>query len=294
MAGKRSGPDATPGRNLAVPLQKAKRRVAEAADGGRLPASMLCVLDHLAAGLPPGPRSLLILYGRHGHDGGCGIWPGLRALSRELRTSPVTLRDWRNDLQDAHLIERLPRKAPHGTDLLRLGPCEDCQPQRDSMRSRCRDCQRDSLQHAETEWWAAQRDYMQSRKKRRELQGVPAASPVGADHRPPAASPDGDGSQRPPTEDSRTPAPPGSGGRSRPAPRNPPTARRQAAESAFNPTIPGTTAKQPAAGIIIAFKAGSPSPSDRGKPSTLLYAATPSAATRGPSSNPGDARRSSA
>jgi hypothetical protein len=134
-------------------------------DGGRprLPACMLCVLDHLASGLPPGPRALLTLYGRHAHDAGCGIYPGLRSLSRELRASPVTLREWRDELQDRRLVERLPRKGPHGADLLRLGPCPAC-PQRDSMQSRCRACQRDSLQHAETEWWAAQRDSMQSRK----------------------------------------------------------------------------------------------------------------------------------
>jgi hypothetical protein len=142
----------------------------------RLPACMLCVLDHLAAGLPPGPRSLLIVYGRHAHDGGCGIWPGLRSLSRELRTSPVTLRQWRDWLQDRHLIERLPRKGPHGTDLLRLGPCDHCQRQRDSMQSRCEACQRDSLQHAEPEWWAVQRDCMESRKP--VLQVVPTATPV--------------------------------------------------------------------------------------------------------------------
>jgi hypothetical protein len=132
----------------------------------RLPACMLCVLDHLGSGLPPGPRALLILYGRHAHDAGCGSYPGLRSLSEQLHTSPVTLREWRDWLQDRRLIERLPRKAPHGGDLVRLGPCPDdaCRRQRDRMQSRCERCQRDSLQHAEPEWWATQRDYMQSRK----------------------------------------------------------------------------------------------------------------------------------
>jgi hypothetical protein len=85
---------------------------------------MRCVLDHLAPGLPPLPQALLIRYGRHAHDAGCGIYPGLRLLSRELRTSPVTLRQARDWLQERRHIERLPRSGPHGTDLLRLGPCD--------------------------------------------------------------------------------------------------------------------------------------------------------------------------
>jgi hypothetical protein len=173
--GKRRGPALQPGPSSTVPLQKVKRSVAHGRDGKpRLPDCMLCVLDHLAAGLAPGPRALLICYGRHAHDAGCGIYPGLRSLSAELRTSPVTLREWRDELQKQRLIERLPRKGPHGADLIRLGRCDACR-QRDSMQSRCRACQRDSLQHAETEWWTAQRDYMES-QKRRELQAVPAKS----------------------------------------------------------------------------------------------------------------------
>ena len=162
--GKRRGPASHRAPTDDRLLRKVKRSVAHGRDGKpRLPDCMLCVLDHLAAGLAPGPRALLILYGRHAHDGGCGIYPGLRSLSAELRTSPVTLREWRDELQDRRLIERLPRKGPHGADLIRLGRC-DAHRQRDSMQSRCERCQRDNLQHAEPEWWAAQRDYMQSRK----------------------------------------------------------------------------------------------------------------------------------
>jgi hypothetical protein len=124
---------------------------------------MLCVLDHLSAGLPPGPRSLLVLYGRHGHDAGCGIWLGMRTLKVELCSSHDTIRAWRDELQACRLIERLPRKGKHGADLLRLGRCDDC-PQRASMQARCRACQRAGLQHAETEWWAAQRTWMQAQK----------------------------------------------------------------------------------------------------------------------------------
>jgi hypothetical protein len=156
----------------------------------RLPMpAMLCVLDHLSPGLPVGPQLLLDRYGRRAHDPGCGIWPGLRFLSRETRTSPVTLRQWRDYLQDLHRIERLPRKGPHGADLTRLGPCPDdaCRRQRDRMQSRCEDCQRDNLQHAETQWWQAQRDYMQSRK--REIQGEPWETPVARG--PHDAGPDG-------------------------------------------------------------------------------------------------------
>jgi hypothetical protein len=165
-------------------------RIREQHDSSRrLPACMLCVLDHLAPGLPPGPQALLIRYGRHAHDGGCGMYPGLRSLSRDLRASPVTLRRWRADLQARGLVHRLPRAGPRGADLLRLGPCDHC-PQRDCMQSRCERCQRDSLQHAESEWWAAQRDSMQSQKGLR-LQRVPAATPATPASWPAAASPNG-------------------------------------------------------------------------------------------------------
>jgi hypothetical protein len=157
----------------------------------RLPECMFCVHDHLAPGLPAGPPALLTRYARHAHDAGCGIWPGLRLLSRELRASPVTVRQWRDWLQERRLIQRLPRAGPHGTDLLRLGTCDDCR-QRDSMQSRCERCQRDNLQHAEVEWWAAQRDFMESQKRKRR-QVVLAAAATSAGSRPAAASPNGDG-----------------------------------------------------------------------------------------------------
>jgi hypothetical protein len=164
-------------------------------DKRRLPDCMLCVLDHLTRGLPPGPRSLLVCYARHAHDAGCGIYPSLRRLGPELRTSPVTLRQWRTDLQDRGLIERLPRAAPRGADLLRLGPCPEACSQRDSMQARCKTCECDNLKRAESVWWAAQRDYMQSRKSR-ELQAVPAGTTRGTDEAAAVRSPEGDGTGR--------------------------------------------------------------------------------------------------
>jgi hypothetical protein len=225
---------------------------------------MRCVLDHLAPGLPPLPQALLIRYARHAHDPGCGIYPGLRSLSQALRTSPVTLRKARDWLQQRRLIQRLPRAGPYGADLLRLGPCEDCR-QRDSMQSRCERCQRDNLQHAEPEWWAAQRDSMQSQKPL--LQVVPTGTPVSRGREPAAASPNGDGragaSRRPPDT---------------------PSGRRPAADAAFNPS---NQAREAAAGAVLPFKADRPLPSDHGEPSTPLYAAAPSAATGGPVLHPG-------
>jgi hypothetical protein len=172
--GKRRGPAAAPGptrNDLSVVTSSLPR----GRDGKpRLPACMLCVVDHLASGLTVGPRALLIVYGRHAHDGGCGIWLGQRSLKQELQASHDTIRVWRDDLLDRELIERLPRRGPHGADLLRLGPCDRCgRHQRASIQARCGKCQRAGLQHAEDEWGEAQRAYMEARK-RRELQGVPA------------------------------------------------------------------------------------------------------------------------
>jgi hypothetical protein len=219
----------------------------------RLPECMLCVLDHLAPGLPPGPQALLIRYGRHAHDGGCGIWPGLRSLSRELRASPVTLRQWRADLQARGLVHRLPRAGPHGADLLRLGPCEHC-PQRDSMQSRCERCQRDSLQHAETEWWAAQRDCMQSQKILN-LQEATAAALACAGSPPAAASPNGA------TRHS------GSAG-----PSSRPADRRQSKQKATTSFLPGPAA----------------SPTDDREPTAPHHVAAPAASTGDPVLHPGD------
>jgi hypothetical protein len=156
---------------------------------------MLCVLDHLAPGLPVGPQALLIRYGRHAHDAGCGIYPGLVLLKQELRASTDTLRKWRDELQDRRLIERLPRVGPRGADLLRLGRCDYCR-QRTAMQVRCPACQRTGLLHAETEWWAAQRTCMAVQKVL-EVQVEPAATPDLLDgqaapgaHRQPADNPD--------------------------------------------------------------------------------------------------------
>lgn len=202
----------------------------------RLPTCMLCVLDHLAPGLPPGPQALLIRYARYAHDVGCGSYPGLRGLSHDLRTSHDTLQKWRDELWlERRLIDRLPRVAPKGGDLIRLR-CKQCQ--RAPMQARCIECQRANLQHAESEWSdALQRARMQA-QKRRALQAMRAATPVRTRRRPATPSPIGDG---------RTGTDAGS--------RTPSGARRQAAELAFNPSIPGTTAKQAAAGTIVPFQA---------------------------------------
>jgi hypothetical protein len=143
-------------------------------------------------GLPPGPQALLIRYARHAHDAGCGSYPGLRGLKRDLRTSHDTLQKWRDDLfLERRLIDRLSRVAPRGGDLIRLR-CDQCQ--RAPMQARCGQCQRANLQHTETEWSdALQRARMQA-QKRRALQAVPAATPVSTRSRPAAASPNG---QRP-------------------------------------------------------------------------------------------------
>jgi hypothetical protein len=230
----------------------------------RLPECMRCVLDHLAPGLPPLPQALLIRYGRHAHDPGCGIYPGLRSLSRDLRTSPATLRKARDWLVERRRIQRLPRAGPHGADLLRLGPCDHCC-QRDCMESRCEVCQRVNLQHAESEWWAAQRDSMQSQKPL--LQVVPIGTPVSRGSGPAAASPNGDGragaSRRPPDT---------------------PSGRRQAADAASNPS---NQAREARAGAVLPFKADRPLPPDHGEPSTPLYVPAPSATTGGPVLHPG-------
>src|SRR5215216_6179342 len=87
----------------------------------RLPTCMLCVHDHLTPGLPPGPQALLARYARHAHDAGCGSYPGLRRLSHDLRASHDTLQKWRDELWlERRLIDRLPRVAPKGGDLIRL------------------------------------------------------------------------------------------------------------------------------------------------------------------------------
>jgi hypothetical protein len=228
----------------------------------RLPECMRCVLDHLAPGLAPGPQALLIRYARHAHDPGCGITVGQRRLSRELRASPVTLRGWREELQDRGLIQRLPRAGPKGTDLVRIGPCDDCR-QRDSMQLRCERCQRVNLQHAEPEWWAAQRDSMQSQKP--VLQVVPTGTPVSRGGGPAAASPNGDGA------------------RGAPPPRAP-QGRRPAADAAFKPS---NQAREATGGAVLLFKADRPLPPDHGEPSTPRHVLAPSAATGDAFSNPG-------
>ena len=234
-------------------------------DGGRrLPECMRCVLDHLAPGLPALPQLLLIHYGRHAHDPGCGIYPGQRSLSQALRTSPATLRKARDWLVERRLIQRLARVGPHGADLLRLGPCDDCR-QRDSMQLRCERCQRANLLHAETDWWAAQRDSMQSQKPL--LQVVPTGTPVSRGRRPAAASPNGDG--RP--------------GASRRHP-DTPSGRRLAADAAFKPSH---QAREATARAVLPFQAPQPLPPDHGEPSTPLYAAAPSATTGDPVLHPG-------
>jgi hypothetical protein len=234
----------------------------------RLPECMFCVHDHLAPGLPAGPPALLTRYARHAHDAGCGIWPGLRLLSRELRASPVTVRQWRDWLQERRLIQRLPRAGPHGTDLLRLGTCDDCR-QRDSMQSRCDRCQHDNLQHAEIEWWAAQRDFMQSQKT--VVQGEPTGTSVIPDRRPPTASPDGDGR-------------PG-------APRRPPdtpSSRRQAADPLSSQQQP---AQQATAGAVLPFQARPPTAGTRRGAARTRSRDAPGAPTGEPFSNPTEAVR---
>jgi hypothetical protein len=232
--------------------------------GRRLPECMRCVLDHLAPGLPALPQLLLVRYGRHAHDPGCGIYPGLRSLSQDLRTSSATLRKVRDWLQARRRIQRLPRVGPHGADLLRLGPCDHCR-QRDSMQLRCELCQRANLLHAETEWWAAQRDSMQSQKPL--LQVVPIGTPVSRGGEPTDPAANGDGR-----------AETGAGSRT------PSGDRRQAADAVSNPSIPPKQAK---AGNIFPFKADPPAPSDHAEPAAPHYAAAPSAATGGPVLHPG-------
>jgi hypothetical protein len=99
--------------------QRANRR--------RLPDCMLCVLDHLAPGLPPGEQALLIRLARHAHHAGCGIYPGQRGLADDLGTTRDTLRVLRDRLLERRLLDRLPRVGPHGADLYRLRLCPDCQ-----------------------------------------------------------------------------------------------------------------------------------------------------------------------
>jgi hypothetical protein len=210
---------------------------------GRLPDCMLCVLDHLAPGLPPGPQALLIRYARHAHGAGCGSYPGLRGLSRDLRTSHDTLQKWRDDLfLERRLIDRLPRVAPCGGDLIRLR-CDQCQ--RAPMQARCGQCQRANLQHTETEWSDALQRARTQAQKRRALQMVPAATPVIPDNRPADPSPNGDGRPEPSRRF-----------------RTPPAGRQQAAD-ALSTTKPSQEGKQqqPArqapAGAIIPFQARS-------------------------------------
>jgi hypothetical protein len=246
----------------------------------RLPECMRCVLDHLAAGLPPGPRSLLSLYGRHAHDGGCGIYPGLRALSKELHTSPVTLRAWRDELVARGLLQRLPRKGPHGADLFRLGPCDHCQ--RDSIQLRCADCQRDNLQHAETEWWAAQRDSMQSQKA--VVQGEPTGTPVSSRRRPAAGSPNDhahlcEGRSAP----SRSLGSEASASEAA-------YSRRRASTTASIAGHQGTTAAQATAGAVIPFQARS---ADAGAPGGAVRTQSrdpPGDTTGDPCTHPSDGR----
>jgi hypothetical protein len=207
-------------------------------DSRRLPECMRCVFDHLAPGLPALPQLLLIRYGRHAHDPGCGIYPGQRSLSQNLRTSPATLRKARDWLVERRLIQRVPRVGPHGADLLRLGPCDHCR-QRDSMQLRCEVCQRANLLHAETEWWAAQRDSMQSQKPL--LQVVPVGTPVTPGSGPGAHSPNGDGRA-------------GTGAGSR----TPSGGRRQTADAACKPS---DQAKQATDGAVVPLMAR---PSDVG------------------------------
>jgi hypothetical protein len=272
----------------------------------RLPDCMGCVLDHMAPGLPPLPHALLIRYARYAHDAGCGIWPGLRLLSRELRVSPVTLRKARDWLQARGLIQRLPRAGPHGTDLIRLGTCDDCR-QRDSMQSRCTACQRANLQHAETAWWDAQRDSMQSQKP--VVKGEPIENPVSSRRRPPAASPNGDGRNHPAVSGQHTLAhtaklnpgasehPPNGHGRAGTdaGSRTPSSARQQAAEPPFQPSParkepkPQQPARQATAGAIIPFKARSSDAGARAGAARTGSKHPPGAATRETFSHPMEA-----
>jgi hypothetical protein len=176
----------------------------------RLPDCMICVLDHLAPGLPPGEQALLIRMARHAHDAGCGIYPGQRGLGEALGASRPTLRKLRDRLLERGLLERLPRKAPHGADLYRLRLCLDCQ--RATRVARCGQCQRANLLTAETAWWAAQRATRVAQKSK-EVQGEPAATP---DHH------DGQAAPVVPLR----PAP--RRGTDPPVPRTPPAARRRA------------------------------------------------------------------
>jgi hypothetical protein len=167
----------------------------------RLPMpAMLCVIRHLAPGLPPGPYALLVTLASYGHDAGCGIHPGQRRLAGDLRSSPVSIRQYRDELLALRLLERLPRAGPHGVDLYRLRLCDACQ--RDSMQSRCEVCQRANLQHAETVWWSAQRDSMQSQKN--SLQVEPTEHPVD----PGASAPSPNGERPAPGTSPRHPSAP--------------------------------------------------------------------------------------
>jgi hypothetical protein len=167
----------------------------------RLPMpAMLCVIRHLAPGLPPGPYALLVTLASYGHDAGCGIHPGQRRLAGDLRSSPVSIRQYRDELLALRLLERLPRAGPHGIDLYRLRLCDACQ--RDSMQSRCEVCQRANLQHAETVWWSAQRDSMQSQKN--SLQVEPTEHPVD----PGASAPSPNGERPAPGTSPRHPSAP--------------------------------------------------------------------------------------
>jgi hypothetical protein len=249
----------------------------------RLPQVVLCVLDHLAPGLPPGPQLLLIRYARHAHDAGCGIYVGLRSLKSTMASSTDSLRTYRDWLQERRLIERLPRAGPRGADLIRLGPCERCI-QRTAMQVRCQACQRTGLQHAESEWWAAQRTAMQVQKPL--VTGVPTGNPVSSRSRPAAASPNGHAPSPPVSATATATSPQGGEGRSAPS-----RSLGSSAPAADASSNPNNQAREAPAGNIIPFQAR---PSDAGnrRGATRTQSREPPGDTTGdPVPHPDDGRR---
>jgi hypothetical protein len=239
-----------------------------------------CVLEHLRAHAHGRDQLVLVHLARHAHRAGCGITVGTRLLRDETGYNRRTVADAIDSLLKLRILERSPRRGPHGVFVHRIVLCQRC-----SGYTAARPCQRCSFNTAAA-GGRKPASGAAATPKQREVQAMAAAaSPNG--HRP--------GDVPPSPDPSRAGLP--AGGRRERAGKLP-TGRQPATR--HSPTTSATPTVEPVADVqqqgnpaersnllaFPAFKADRPAPPDHGEPSTPHYAAAASVATGGPVLHP--------
>lgn len=192
-------------------------------------------------------KLVLIFAARHAHPAGCGITVTRDTLAGwlgcEERTVSVSLGRLR---RNGYMV--IDGREAHGGYRHRIILCQRCRV--DTAEAPCQRCPTPPAAAPPSRPSA-----VSSRHPNRELQVVPEGTPLSGRSRPAASSPKGDGRTEANHRNATTPViwpHRALGAGPVPAPWNPPTARRQAAECAFKPS---NQAREARASAILPFKA---------------------------------------